>query len=421
MKNVLILTYYFPPLGLGGTQRVAKFVKYLPDFGWRPIVVTVKPIAYWAMDRSLEQDVQAAKIIRTESLDPQRLLARIGKTAVTVRAGERKSGVYFINQKLLPFLFVPDSKILWHPFVKKVARQLWTTEKIDALMTSSPPHSVHLVGRSIVRKYKLPWLVDFRDGWAGSHIVHEPTRWQLKRNQRLQKKTVAAADAVVAVSRGIKETLKNNSDSNSRFHIIANGFDPDDFPVSSKPHAKFTLCYSGTINKFAEPQPFLDALVLLRENDPAQFENLDVQFVGFDAIGDFSEQVSKRKLQKCVQVLGHKQHSDAVAYISNADALLLIAKSRDVDTFIPGKTFEYFGARKPILAISNSRYTNELLFQYKLAHVVDSFEAPKIYLALQEFFRKKWYSINVNSSFVDQFNRRRQTEQLAHILNSIKS
>ena len=125
MKKLLILTYYFPPLGLGGTQRVAKFVKYLPQFGWRPTVVTVKPIAYWALDESLMQDVKEARIIRTESLDPQRLLARLGRTTIQASAGEKRVGVgATINQKLLPFFLTPDSKILWRPFALRAVKKL---------------------------------------------------------------------------------------------------------------------------------------------------------------------------------------------------------------------------------------------------------------------------------------------------------
>lgn len=414
--KVLILTYYYPPLGLGGAQRVAKFVKYLPEFGWTPTVVTVKPIAYWATDRSLLLDVRDVRVLRTESLDPQRLLVRLGKVSLRSQTGDRRVGIgSFINAKLLPFFLMPDSKILWRPFVLKTVRNLLAREKFDALMTSSPPHSVHLIGRRIAKKYGLPWLADFRDGWAGSHIVHEPTRRQYTHNVKLQNKVVADADAVVSVSPGIDRSLKKLSRAPEKFYIVTNGFDPQDFQCALHKNAQYTLCYSGTINKFADPMPFLDALVVLRDETPHTLARLRVQFVGYDTLGTLNNAVKCRGLAEYVDIIGHKDHLESVKYLVSADALLLIAKARETDTFIPGKTFEYIGACKPIFAISNSRDTNALLSDYASAYITNSFDPHRICLGLQEFLRIKWNSRNINLS-LDQFNRRIQTKKLTEIL-----
>lgn len=420
MKKVIILTYYFPPLGLGGTQRIAKFVKYLPQCGWEPTVVTVKPIAYWALDESLNADIKSARVFRTESFDPQRLLARLGKEKIEADAGENKGGLLStINHKVLPFFLVPDSKVLWHPFAFTSIKKLLGDESFDALLTTSPPHSVHLLGRKVARRFNLPWLADFRDGWAGSHIVHEPTRWQYRRNLKQQKDVVSAASCIVSASPGIDEALKLESDDPEKFHVITNGFDPDDFPTNIQKNNKFTLCYSGTINRFADPEPFLDALALLKEKNAELIENLSVEFVGMDTVGGFSEMVKNRNLTDLVNVLGQKDHTESVKHLKNADALLLIAKARENDTFIPGKTFEYIGAQKPIFAISNSRYTNEFLHDYQCAHTVENFNAAEISFALQEFLNTNWDLINSDLGFVAQFNRQDQTKKLADLLNSI--
>ncbi len=419
MKKVLILTYYFPPLGLGGTQRIAKFVKYLPSFGWQPTVVTVKPIAYWALDSSLEKNVKGVRIFRTESCDPQRLLARLGKTRLHVSSAEKKGGwLAAVNQKVVPFFLVPDSKILWHPFAFKKIKKLLADEHFDALMTTSPPHSVHLLGRKAAKKFGLPWLADFRDGWAGSHIVYEPTRWHYRCNKRWQKRVVRSASAVVAASPGIDASLQASSERLDKFHVITNGFDHDDFPVSINTNAKYTLCYSGTINRFADPEPFLDALVLLNNRTDLR-EKLAVEFVGLDTIGGFAEMVKNRQLGDIVTVVGQKDHVEAVKHLASADALLLIARARDEDTFIPGKTFEYLGARKPIFSVSTSRCTNALLKDYAAAHTIESFDPEKIYSALVEFLNTNWDLNTSDAGFVDQFNRRQQTKELAQILNSI--
>ncbi|MBN1466425.1 hypothetical protein JXA02_11725, partial [candidate division KSB1 bacterium] len=341
MKNLLILTYYFPPLGLGGTQRVAKFVKYLPQFGWRPTVVTVKPIAYWARDESLMPDVQAARIVRTESYDPQRLLARLGRLHIEAAPPSARRGAgAFIRQKVAPFLLTPDSKILWHPFARQACCDLIRQDDFTALLTTSPPHSLHLIGRTIAKKFNLPWLVDFRDGWAGSHVVFEPTRWQRNRNLQQQKLVLRDASAVVAVSPGIVTSLQR-SEGTDKYFLIYNGFDPEDFSHSQERGGQYTLCYSGTINRFADPEPLLDALLLLKRESPSQFRSLRLQFVGLDTLGNFAERVHARGLDEQVEIVGHRDHAEAVAFVQNAAALLLIAHARPTDTFIPGKTFEY--------------------------------------------------------------------------------
>ena len=419
MKKLLILTYYFPPLGLGGTQRIAKFVKYLPQFGWQPTVVTVKPIAYWALDESLMQDVKEARIVRTESLDPQRLLARFGRTIIQPGAGEKRGGFgTLVNQKVLPFILTPDSKILWRSFALSAIDKLLAAEHFDALMTTSPPHSVHLIGRRIAQRYGIKWLADFRDSWAGSHVVHEPTARHFERNRKWQQQVIKSADAATCISPAILKSFEPN-DLSHKFHIIPNGYDPQDFKATeSKKNEFFTLCYSGTINRFADPEPFLDALVLLKKNNSDAYSKLIVQFVGYDTLGNFHEMVVRRNLDR-VEVVGHKPHAQSVAYLKNADALLLIAKARPEDTFIPGKTFEYFGAQKPIFAISNSAPTNDVLANASQAAVVSSFNAKDIYSRLREFLTSDMHSIRINKEYIQQFNRRTQTKQLSEILNLI--
>ena len=421
MKQLLVVSYYFPPMGLGGTQRIAKFVKYLPQFGWQPTVLTVKPIAYWAWDESLQADVQGAEIVRCESLDPQRLMARFGKHTLSAAPSreQKTSLVAFLNNKLLPYVLQPDSKMLWKPFALRAAKQMLRHRTYDALLTTSPPHSVHVVGRGIKKHSQLKWVADFRDSWAGSHVVQEPTSWHYKRNVAKQNQVVQEADAVISASIGIHESLLSENVDRDKFHIITNGFDPQEVrPIRSK-HREFTLCYSGTINKFASPIPFLDALILLREQAAPLYETLRVQFVGLDTLGDFKEWVRERKLLEKIEILGHLTHAESVKYVNRADGLLLIAKARETDTFIPGKTFEYIGAQKPIFSVSSSKYTNELLADYALAITADSQEPQLIFNKLTEFLQTDWNCINNDSDFVQQFNRIHQTRQLAEILNHL--
>jgi glycosyltransferase involved in cell wall biosynthesis len=420
MKKLLLLSYYFPPLGLGGTQRVAKFVKYLPQFDWQPTVVTVRPIAYWALDDSLMKDVEAAEIIRTESFDPQRLLARLGRTQMAP-AGDGGMTA-FVNQKLLARLLLPDSKILWSFHALREIKRLTAEIKFDAIMTTSPPHSVHLIGRRAAHKYHLPWIADFRDGWAGSHIVHEPSNQLYRRNLEMQSKVVKDADAVITCSPGIEESLCRSAEMRSKFFLITNGFDPADFQdedVVKRDPAKFTLCYSGTINKWANPQPFLRALAIALKMRPGLADKIRVVFVGLDTLGQLADQARQLGLSSLVQIVGHQPHDAAVAFLQRADALLLLVDARASDTFIPGKTFEYIGARRPLFVVSNSKFTNDLLRNYRQARIVETDEPQQIAERLLLFVEENWASLPFDDAFISQFDRRRQTARLAEILNSL--
>ncbi|MDZ7370381.1 MAG: glycosyltransferase [candidate division KSB1 bacterium] len=420
MKRLLILSYYFPPLGLGGTQRIAKFVKYLPQFGWQPTVVTVKPILYWAEDESLSADVADAEIVRTESWDPQRLLARLGKKRTGAPSGTEQGLFGTFNRKLMPLLFQPDVKILWRFHALAAVKALARQKPYDALLTTSPPHSTHLIGRRAAALFKLPWLADFRDGWAGSHVVSEPNELARRRNLRLQRRVVASADAIVACSKAILERLLPEADRNKKGWVITNGYDPEDFAIDPKPkNVRFTLCYSGTVNRWADPEPFLKGLAWAMTMKPALQNKVRVLFVGLDMSGNLADKVKAEGLQNCVELLGHRPHREAVSFVRVADGLLLLVDAEPSDTFIPGKTFEYIGAQKPMFVVSNSRPTNELLREYRRAVIVTTRQPEEIARRLIEFIDSPPQAGVQDDAFVQTFDRRRQSALLAQILDKI--
>ncbi len=195
---------------MGGTQRTAKFVKYLPDFGWEPIVLTVKDVAYFAKDESLLQDVMKAKVIRTGSLDPQRMLSIFRRRKAAVNSETREPGVqrWEALSRLIAWFLVPDAKILWIPFV--ISRALFAIKQgnINCLLTTGPPHSVHLAGIILKKLTHLPLVLDFRDGWSKGNFQNEPTKLHRRLNRYLEKSVLEKADGVVAVSNRLADSLK---------------------------------------------------------------------------------------------------------------------------------------------------------------------------------------------------------------------
>ncbi len=425
LKKLLILSYYFPPLGLGGTQRAAKFAKYLPEFGWSPTVLTVKPVAYWARDESLLNDLEGLHVIRTESSDPLRLLKKFKDTKKSQTGNfnlSPNSGLLQkLNQNVFSFFLVPDSKLLWNGHVLKTVERLLKQEHYDALFTTSPPHSTHLAGKKIARSFGLKWVADFRDDWAAGHVVYEPTPVQKWLNRRMQKSVIETANAVICASNGIKSGFEKDTNSSEKFTVITNGFDAGDFtvPTATGNTGNFVFCYCGVISKFSDPAALFQGLKIFREKNPATFGKVKFQFVGYDATGKLPEMVKSFGLENTIELTGFKPHEEAVQYLVNADFLLLLATGKKTDTFIPGKTFEYFAAQKPVFCLSNVPDTNEILAQYGLAKVMGPDNPEKIAANLDFFIGNKWSIQEKDKIFIQQFNRKNQTKHLAEILDRL--
>ena len=425
MKKLLILSYYFPPLGLGGTQRAAKFAKYLPEFGWSPTVITVKPIAYWAQDKSLLNDLEGLRVVRTGSFDPQRLLKKINDTKKTntenISSTANNNFLQKLNQNVFSFFLVPDSKLLWNSHVCKTVERLLKQEDFDALFTTSPPHSTQLAGKKIAGKFGLKWVADFRDDWAGGHVVHEPTPVQKWVNRRMQRAVIKAADAVICASNGIKSGFKVDTNFTEKLFVITNGFDADDLsvPIVKKKNDQFVFCYCGVISKFSDSTALLRALEILRKKNPLTFNKMKFRFVGYDATGRFKEMVNAYGLGNTIELVGFKPHNEAMQFLVNSDFLLLLATGKKTDTFIPGKTFEYFGAQKHVFCISNVTDTNQLLAQYSMTHVTAPDSPETIANSLDDFINKKWTFQQHDKKFIRQFNRKNQTKFLAEILDRL--
>lgn len=421
MKKLLMICYYFPPLGMGGVQRPAKFAKYLQRYGWQPTVVTVEPIAYWAQDRELLRELDSLRIIRTESWDPQRLWQKYKPSSPAAAAPV--AGAPSIARRMLEqtmaFWLMPDSKILWkYPLLARVKRLL-QEESFDALYTTSPPHSVHLIGRRIAGRYGLKWVADFRDSWAGGVVVREPTRVHRRWNRRLQRAVLKQADAVLAVSQGIADQLKDSVAGSEKIHLIPNGFDPEDFPSSQVVDPFFTFCHCGSITRFSDPLVVLQALDRIRCKEPAVYERIRLLFVGLDATGKLNQQVADLGLADHVCHCGYTSHRQALQRLMNSQALLLVARGADNAHFIPGKTWEYLASGKPILALTDVPDTADVLLKSGAARLCapdDPAECAEAMSALCQN-QRSWFQ--PENDFIHRYDRRLQAGQLAAVLEAL--
>ncbi|MFQ5603266.1 MAG: glycosyltransferase [bacterium] len=423
MNTVLILAYYFPPLGMGGTQRVAKFVKYLPQFGWRPLVVTVKDVAYYAKDTTLLEDVTAAEVFRTGSLDPQRLLACFArnKPAVTTTPDASSHKRWRVLNKIAGWVFIPDLKVLWLPFAFVRAFRIIRQRKVECLLTTSPPHSTHLTGWLLKKLTGIRWVADFRDGWSQGDFQIEPARLHRWLNRKLEQKVIQTADAVIGVSAGLVQKLAQlNLEVESKFHLITNGYDQEDLLKIKSPAAKdkFTMTYCGSVSAMAPLTSLVNSLHRLLKSQPDLRGKMVLELVGLDLEGKVTSQVHQFRLQDVVQQRGYVSHLMALETILYADLLLYPIAPRATQNFIPGKTFEYLAARKPVLALGPAVEGVEILRAHSSVERVDHADTDAIQNVIlthfNEFYNRT--SADVAESDISVFERKALTEKLAALL-----
>ncbi|MBN2009840.1 glycosyltransferase [candidate division KSB1 bacterium] len=424
-KNILVLCYYFPPMGMGGTQRAAKFVKYLPGHGWNPIVITVKDVHYHAHDDSLLDDVKDVTIIRTESLDPLRLLARLRRKSVSDSNSNsantgRKGLLNWLNETVGAWLLVPDSKILWAPFAFFAAWKQIRQRHIRTVFTTSPPHSVHLIAVLLKRLTGIHWVADFRDDWTGGESQPCPSRLHRALNRLMERVVLRTADCVVGMCEPLTRNLQAKANHPSgRFETIMNGYDPADFlPYIETPlHPEFTITHCGSISRVSHPEPFLKGLKQFLDEESDQHSEMRMQFIGTDMFGNLQRLVAEIGLETRVDPIRYLPHHQAVQELMASHLLLLTIFRQTDEEIITGKVFEYLASGKPILIIARGGYVAQFITRLNRGIVVDNDDIAGIANAIRDYYQL--YQQNkmpfAKPIAVPEFDRDQQAAHLARI------
>ena len=422
MKKLLILSYYFPPMGMGGTQRVASFVKYLPSLGWQPTVITVKQVAYHASDQAILKHIGNARIVRTGSLDPLRLAAKWHSQHAGY-AGGSASSKQQLARKAINFMLLPDNKILWNPFLLHEARKLLAGEQFDAILSTGPPHSTHLAASKLAKRFRLPWIADFRDTWAGGDFQAKSTRAHTAIDGLLQKRVLHNADAVIAVSAGLADTLARSvPEAADKISIITNGYEPDDFgEPASEPNDFFRIAHIGTTGNFVQPALAIRAFRIFVEDAGLSPTEARLSFVGADLDGKLQALIAESGISDSVEITGYVPHDQAVRYLQESDVLLFLASGHPSAGFIPGKTFEYLAARKPILALSEPIEGLHLLQKTGLVRHALPDDVPAAVNVLKAFFseKQKGNAISPNDFDIQPYSRENLTRKLVAVLEAV--
>ncbi len=410
-KNVLVISYYFPPMGLSGVQRTLKFVKYLPEFNWNPIVLTTAPKSYYAFDDELIKELENSevKIFRTgEFTEGQR----------KQRSFPPSFRIQNLGRFLASFFLQPDTKIFWKKKAIKLGIKILSENKVDVIFATAPPFTDFLVASERAKATSIPFVVDYRDIWVDNPFHFYPTFFHKNYVRRLEEKILKKASRIIVTFRGTKDLLLTQYTflKSDEVIIIPHGFDLSDFSnyKDVKPiPGKFVITHSGLFQDNRTPKYFLKAFsnFVQSRNDGIPKE---AWFVGI--MRKSHKQLIKRyDLEENVKLFGYQPHNEVIRLLKLSNVLWLTFED---NVRSPGKLFEYFGAMKPILICAPDGYMKNLALESKSAIATNPRDVEGITRALNTFYDlwKKDTLPIPSQKFVLQFDRKKLTEELAYQL-----
>ncbi|WNI38487.1 glycosyl transferase family 1 [Chryseobacterium sp. SG20098] len=428
-KKILIITYYWPPAGGPGVQRWLKFAKYLPDFGWKPIIYTPENPSYPLLDETLMKDVpENIEMVRTKIWEPYQLAEKLNKSNKKFKAGQFDVGKNQSCKSKLSIwvrgnFFIPDARVFWvKPSVTFLEKYL-KENKIDTIVTSGPPHSLHLIGLGLKNKMPdLKWVADFRDPWTEiSYYKHlKLTKSSDKKHRQLENAVFKNADITLATSYTDAENFRK---AGANAVCITNGYDESDSGKKAKGQnlqngQAFTLSYIGVLEQLRNPENLWKALDELIEENAEFAADFKLKFVG--RIDDkILQSIENSSLKNHILNLGYLSHGKAVEEMQNSNLLLITNFPNEASKgIIPGKIFEYLASGKQILSFGPDKADVSKILEETQAgkhfSYQDTENIKKFILEKYELWKND--SLIENTQHIEQFSRKNLTQQLTEVL-----
>ncbi|MFP5471496.1 MAG: glycosyltransferase family 4 protein [Bacteroidia bacterium] len=422
MKKVLIITYYWPPSGGAGVQRWLKFTKYLPEFGWQPIIYTPENPDFSTKDESLLKEIpKETEVIKTKIWEPYNLHKTFsGKQSDSANAGFFAGGKKSWKQKVSIFIrgnfFIPDPRVFWvKPSIKYLKKYL-LENPVDAIVSTGPPHSMHLIALGLRKHFpNIKWIADFRDPWTEIDFYHDLqlTSWADKKHKRLEHEVLKNADEVVVVGNQMAtQFLKINSNVS----VIYNGYDEDDFSnLRKKNNEAIDIVYIGSMNKDRHYKEFWQALSKLIEEDRELLNKLKVKIIG-NVDGSIKDYISSLAIDERAEFINYMPHKDAIEEMQNARLLYLPINNVPSAKFIlTGKLFEYLAVKKPILCIGPKDGDAAIIIKETNSGVVfERSEQKELHEWLKNLLSSKQHNFTFTNT--EKFSRKELTKELVKIL-----
>ncbi len=431
MKKALIITYYWPPSGGAGVQRWLKFTKYLREYGWEPIIYTPENPEYPAIDQSLLDDIPVGvQVIKHPIWEPFDIYKRL----IGLKKNDRLAAGFLSERKrpsraqnLMVWIrgnfFIPDARVFW---IKPSIRFLknWLKENmVDAIVSTGPPHSMHLIALGLKEATGLPWLADFRDPWTRIDFYNDLklTCWADKKHHRLERAVLNKADRLVTVSHNWANDFQN--DGSPEFRVITNGFDPADFPEPAilQPQ-KFILTHIGSLNKDRNPAFLWKTLGEISRESKEFRDNLVIRFIGKTDISAF-ESIEENGLSSCVENIDYVPHHKALELSGeSAVLLLLINNTPNSMGIIPGKVFEYLATRRPLLCIGPTEGDSaRIIKELNAGEFVNFYDSTSLKSVLLSLFERYKKGMNTITGDINRYSRRKLAEAIAGELDQLTS
>ncbi len=426
MKRVLIITYYWPPAGGAGVQRVLKFTKYLPRFNWQPIVLTVPNPDAPVEDFSLQKDIpEICKVYKIKGFEPFALYKKFTgkksdeKIPSDILVKKNQSLKEKISKFVRANFFIPDAKIGWLKNAVRQGEKIIKDEKIDIIFASAPPPTAAMIGAKLAEKTGIKFVADFRDPWLEIVYNQKLKRSRLTKfiDSKLELRTLKQADKIVTISEDISQLLKSKVPSKDVV-VIPNGFDESDFhAITTEKNKSLTIAYTGSMSVDRIPSPLMYALKKFKENGVT---NIRLNFAGRFA-PEFYSLMKELEIEEFFHIQSFVPHNESTKILQTADVLLLVIDNVPNNKgFLTGKIFEYLGTRKPIFAIGPvNGDADKILTETNSGEMVNYSDNDKAYELLQKYY-DDWKNENIRFSFnVGKFSRENNTKELAKLMDSL--
>ena len=427
MKKVLIITYYWPPAGGPGVQRWLKFVKYLRDFGVEPVVYIPENPSYPIIDESLNSEIPSGiKILKKKIFEPYALAEVFSKkdtqkiSSGIIKKEESQSAIEKALLYIRGNFFIPDARKFWiKPSVDFLKNEI-QNNNYDLIITSGPPHSLHLIGLQLKSELDIKWLADFRDPWTniGYHSKLRLNKSSEKKHLDLESKVLTSADHILVTSWSTKNEFSGKTEK--PISVITNGFDVE-IQKDLLENSKFEISHIGSLLSGRDPQNLWQAISeIISENE--EFKNqLKISLAG-RVSEEVLHSIQEAELNDFLNIEGYVSHEEAIVLQRKAAILLLLEiNAEETQGIIPGKLFEYLAAKRPILAIGPEKWdAGKIVTESEAGNYFCYSEKAAIKKFILSEFEKFQNGTNqIITSKIDKYHRRELTRDLADLIKSI--
>lgn len=449
MKRILIIAYYFPPMGGSGVQRPAKFAKYLKREGFEPVVLAPDAPRYHIQDSTLaaELDREGVNVIRVKGRTPLDL-----PIPAPLLRRYRSFALWLFN-RITQWLFIPDNKKGWAAPALAAAEREHARQPFELVLVTGAPFSSFLAAEQLKRRYALPVVMDMRDDWLDSVFIRYPTPLHRWLTARLERRVLRMADAIVTVNEGIAQAVRSRlGEACPPLHVIPNGFDPEDFEglalggatapspsgqpasVASAAHVddseranpsqgrarQIHLLHNGLFYGLQQPDALLEGVAYLLQHQPERRGAIRLIFQG-DFTRAHHEKARSLAIADLVEARGTLPHRDSIRGLVEADVLwFCVGKHRDGQAHTPGKLFEYMAAGKPILGIIQAGVASDWLNRYGPGFTADPDDPKSVARSIEKLLDALEQGMlpPVAGDVVSQLDRSRQTRRLIEVFKS---